>query len=112
MPNLRKLHSTFVLLFAQPALVLGFSVQRIQHMQAHQCNMGRKHQKFPLTAGLDEDNNQAENSNDEMKYFDLQKMQDNFDGKGLANYLGPYVVALGVSIAVAAAFIKFVLLDY
>lgn len=37
---------------------------------------------------------------------------DNFDGKGLANYLVPYALAFVASIAVTAGFIKFVLMDY
>jgi hypothetical protein len=37
---------------------------------------------------------------------------DNFDGKGLANYLGPYALAFMASIAVTAGFVKFVLMDY
>mmetsp|Transcript_213 Transcript_213/g.533 ORF Transcript_213/g.533 Transcript_213/m.533 type:complete len:95 (-) Transcript_213:153-437(-) len=56
----------------------------------------------PLNAGLDENNNQVENSD----------VEDNFDGKGLANYLAPYALALGLSIAVTVAFVKFVLMDY
>jgi hypothetical protein len=35
-----------------------------------------------------------------------------FDGAGFANYLAPYALALVGSIAVTAAFLKFVLLDY
>eukprot|EP00571_Detonula_confervacea_P003153 CAMPEP_0172320020 /NCGR_PEP_ID=MMETSP1058-20130122/39417_1 /TAXON_ID=83371 /ORGANISM="Detonula confervacea, Strain CCMP 353" /LENGTH=104 /DNA_ID=CAMNT_0013035195 /DNA_START=125 /DNA_END=439 /DNA_ORIENTATION=+ len=104
MPNLRKLPSMFVLFLALPALVRGFSARRIQHVQAPKYHMAKKYRTFvPLAAGLDEDNNQVENSDD---------TQDNFDGKGLANYLGPYVAALGLSIAVTVAFVKFVLLDY
>jgi hypothetical protein len=38
--------------------------------------------------------------------------KDNFDAKGLANYLGPYALALLVSLGVTAAFVKFVLMDY
>ena len=37
---------------------------------------------------------------------------DNFDGKGFAGYLAPYALAVLASIAVTAAFVKFVLLDY
>lgn len=35
-----------------------------------------------------------------------------FDGAGFANYLAPYALTLVASIAVTAAFLKFVLLDY
>jgi hypothetical protein len=38
--------------------------------------------------------------------------EGNFDGKGFAGYLGPYIAAFAASIAVTAAFVKFVLLDY
>eukprot|EP00970_Alexandrium_tamarense_P004520 scaffold759_cov290-Alexandrium_tamarense.AAC.56 len=37
---------------------------------------------------------------------------DNFDGEGFSNYLGPYALALVVSLAVTAGFVKFVLIDY
>jgi len=37
---------------------------------------------------------------------------DNFDGKGFAGYLAPYALAVLASIAVTAAFVKFVLLEY
>lgn len=37
---------------------------------------------------------------------------DNFDGEGFSNYLGPYALALVVSLAVTAGFVKFVLMDY
>jgi len=58
-----------------------------------------------LFAGVDDDSN---SNIDE----DLAEVQDNFDGKGFAGYLAPYAVALVGSIAVTAAFVKFVLLDY
>ena len=38
--------------------------------------------------------------------------EGNFDGKGFAGYLAPYLAAFVASIAVTAAFVKFVLLDY
>lgn len=41
---------------------------------------------------------------------DIEK--SNFDGKGFAGYLAPYVLAVVASIGVTAAFVKFVLLDY
>lgn len=41
---------------------------------------------------------------------DAQK--SNFDGEGFAGYLAPYALAAVASIAVTAAFVKFVLLDY
>ena len=105
MPNLRKLPSMMFALYALPVLVAGFStqhIQRSQHIQTQKYHdvMAKKYQ--PLNAGLDENNNQVENSD----------VEDNFDGKGLANYLAPYALALGLSIAVTVAFVKFVLMDY
>ena len=58
-----------------------------------------------LFAGVDYDNNSNIDEN-------VAEVQDNFDGKGFAGYLAPYAVALLGSIAVTAAFVKFVLLDY
>lgn len=58
-----------------------------------------------LFAGVDDDNN---SNIDE----DAIREKDKFDGKGFAGYLAPYAVALLGSIAVTAAFVKFVLLDY
>lgn len=40
------------------------------------------------------------------------KQNDNFDGKGLANYLAPYALTFLISIAVTAGFVKYVLMDY
>jgi len=64
------------------------------------------HQHVPtrrgLNAGFNEDNAQIKSSDGD----------DKFDGKGFANYLGPYALALVGSIAVTAAFVKFVLMDY
>lgn len=57
----------------------------------------------PLPAKLDENNGQIDATDD---------AQDNFDGKGFANYLGPYAIALVASIAVTAGFVKYVLMDY
>ena len=57
-----------------------------------------------LFAGVDDDINSKEE--------DAIREKDKFDGKGFAGYLAPYAVALLGSIAVTAAFVKFVLLDY
>ena len=57
-----------------------------------------------LFAGVDDDSNSKEE--------DAIREKDKFDGKGFAGYLAPYAVALLGSIAVTAAFVKFVLLDY
>ena len=51
-----------------------------------------------LAAGSDEENE--------------VETKDNFDGKGLANYLGPYALALVASVVVTASFVKYVLMDY
>jgi len=37
---------------------------------------------------------------------------DTFDGKGFANYLAPYALALIASIGVTVAFVKYVLMDF
>ncbi len=42
----------------------------------------------------------------------LMEGQENFDAKGFGNYLAPYAAAVFCSIAMTAAFLKFVLLDY
>lgn len=62
---------------------------------------------FPLCSITDENESvEVENSAES----DLEK--SNFDGEGFAGYLAPYALALVASIAVTAAFVKFVLLDY
>mmetsp|Transcript_27097 Transcript_27097/g.31541 ORF Transcript_27097/g.31541 Transcript_27097/m.31541 type:complete len:123 (-) Transcript_27097:113-481(-) len=43
---------------------------------------------------------------------DRIESEDNFDGQGFANYLGPYLIALVASIAVTAGFFNFILMDY
>ena len=69
-----------------PTYDVGWKGQQIQQM------------KVRLNAANDDNNKEAD--------------VDNFDGKGFAGYLAPYAVALIGSIAVTAAFVKFVLLDY
>mmetsp|Transcript_23130 Transcript_23130/g.37520 ORF Transcript_23130/g.37520 Transcript_23130/m.37520 type:complete len:117 (-) Transcript_23130:86-436(-) len=116
MPTQHKLTSMIVvyLYYAlSTSLVIhiaGFSSGHIQHIRPttnHHNNLFRA-VKYPtliqLNSGLNEDNNNqlVENNNSE----------DNFDGKGFAGYLAPYAVALLGSIAVTAAFVKFVLMDY
>ena len=54
-------------------------------------------------AGLDD--------NDELEKIPSD-VQNNFDGEGFSNYLAPYALALVASIAITAAFVKFVLMDY
>jgi hypothetical protein len=55
----------------------------------------------PLRMAEDDEN--LDIKNDETK---------GFDGEGLSNYLLPYALAAVASVAVTAAFVKFVLLDY
>mmetsp|Transcript_13299 Transcript_13299/g.28114 ORF Transcript_13299/g.28114 Transcript_13299/m.28114 type:complete len:134 (-) Transcript_13299:406-807(-) len=50
--------------------------------------------------------------NNERSGMEFLEENNNFDGDGFANYLGPYAVAFVASIAVTAAFFKFILLDY
>lgn len=81
--------------------VSGFVPQLYQPIQLTQ-NINRQYIFIkPLPAGLDDNDNQVDNA-----------PSDNFDGQGFANYLGPYALALVVSIIVTAAFVKFVLMDY
>lgn len=74
-----------------PVYDVGWKGQQIQQMKTQQM-------KVRLNAANDDNNKEAD--------------VDNFDGKGFAGYLAPYAVALIGSIAVTAAFFKFVLLDY
>jgi hypothetical protein len=53
-----------------------------------------------------------ENENDAQENDESVSAKGDFDGKGFANYLAPYALALVGSIAVTVAFFKFVLLDY
>jgi len=48
----------------------------------------------------------------EMNPDDDDDNNKNFDAKGFASYLVPYALTLVISIAVTAAFVKFVLMDY
>ena len=87
-----------------PITVSGFvHPQSIKHLHVLKPTAKTYQQQIPLR-GLNDDNSEVEGSNDDL--------EDNFDGKGFANYLGPYALALMASIAVTAAFVKFVLLDY
>mmetsp|Transcript_38147 Transcript_38147/g.46536 ORF Transcript_38147/g.46536 Transcript_38147/m.46536 type:complete len:148 (+) Transcript_38147:73-516(+) len=58
--------------------------------------------------------NRGENSSGEETITENNDLspQDNFDGKGFAGYLAPYILALFASIAATAGFVKFVLMDY
>ena len=77
-----------------PVYDVGWKGQQIQQIQ----QMKTQQMKVRLNAANDDNNKEAD--------------VDNFDGKGFAGYLAPYAVALIGSIAVTAAFFKFVLLDY
>mmetsp|Transcript_46969 Transcript_46969/g.98531 ORF Transcript_46969/g.98531 Transcript_46969/m.98531 type:complete len:105 (+) Transcript_46969:154-468(+) len=103
-----KSRRNFLLMFVccvLPFLAAGFSTRPIQHIQNIQTvKIHKTNNNLPVTslaAGLDDDNQIANSDED-----------DNFDGKGFANYLGPYALAFVASIAVTGAFVKFVLLDY
>jgi hypothetical protein len=54
----------------------------------------------------------SENEDDAKENDESVSLKGDFDGTGFANYLAPYALALVASIAVTAAFLKFVLLDY
>mmetsp|Transcript_1516 Transcript_1516/g.3871 ORF Transcript_1516/g.3871 Transcript_1516/m.3871 type:complete len:107 (+) Transcript_1516:247-567(+) len=106
MPNiLSLLPSICLILLASSTFVGGFSSHQFQGSQTKHL-MSRKYRTLvPPTSQLqmlDESNDEVEKTDD----------GDNFDGKGFANYLGPYAIALVGSIAVTAAFVKFVLMDY
>jgi hypothetical protein len=60
----------------------------------------------PQIFRLYNDKNNDGNGQDEVQ------QQNNFDGKGFAGYLAPYAIAAVASVAVTAAFLKFVLMDY
>ena len=106
MPNISLLPSICLILLALSTFVGGFSSHQFQGSQTRKHLMSRKYRTLvPPTSQLqmlDESNDEVEKTDD----------GDNFDGKGFANYLGPYAIALVGSIAVTAAFVKFVLMDY
>lgn len=66
-----------------------------------------------LGAGSGNDPNDDDTSND-VSISDNSSVpkEGNFDGKGFANYLLPYALALVGSLVATAAMFKFVLLDY
>lgn len=85
--------------------VCGFASPRHAHrVQARTRDVATTERYFPLAAELDDNSSGSRVE----EYED----QDNFDGKGFANYLAPYAAAVVASIAVTAAFVKFVLMDY
>lgn len=66
----------------------------------------RNHARRPFRLHISE-------NDDDIKESDESALpKGDFDGAGFANYLAPYALALFGSIAVTAAFLKFVLLDY
>jgi hypothetical protein len=67
----------------------------------------RNHSRRPFRLHISENDDAKENENEESI-----SPKGDFDGEGFANYLAPYALALVASIAVTAAFLKFVLLDY
>jgi hypothetical protein len=67
----------------------------------------RNHSRRPFRLHISENDDDTREENDESV-----SPKGDFDGEGFANYLAPYALALVGSIAVTAAFLKFVLLDY
>ena len=113
--NTRMVSSTILLVTSCIILsqqATSFGPTRLSHLIQPNCASIKHHEyKYyrafnPLSAtdGLDEDI--------EARDSDEVETADNFDGKGLANYLGPYALAFLVSVAVTAGFVKFVLMDY
>jgi hypothetical protein len=66
----------------------------------------RNHSRRPFRLHISENDDADEGSDESVS------PKGDFDGAGFANYLAPYALALVGSIAVTAAFLKFVLLDY
>jgi hypothetical protein len=67
----------------------------------------RHHSRRPFRLHISENDDDAKVENDASV-----SPKGDFDGAGFVNYLAPYALALLGSIAVTAAFLKFVLLDY
>lgn len=85
---------------AQRSAVVGFVSQASVAARRVCPNRSIDRLKLPHFAEQDE---QSEN--------DIQEASG-FDGEGFTGYLAPYALALLASVAVTAAFFKFVLLDY
>ena len=106
-------HILLILVIATAqSLVGGFTILHhsieCRNEQTHPIRRKKTHNERILStlfAGVDDDSN----SNTEEGAIGEK---DKFDGKGFAGYLATYAVALLGSIAVTAAFVKFVLLDY
>lgn len=105
-----KASETFVLILAVSGVVGGFispqNCNYLQPIQQYQTQEYRKRISVSLNEGID---NMFEEEGD---LNSTTEIQDNFDGKGFAGYLGPYAVAFVGSIAVTLGFVKFVLMDY
>jgi hypothetical protein len=69
-------------------------------------SQGNHHSRRPFRLHISENDDDAKENDESVS------PKGDFDGDGFANYLAPYALALFASIAVTAAFLKFVLLDY
>ena len=88
-----------------PSIITGFSPhpRQLTHIPVRRAVTYAQ-----LEAKLGDDNNNPIES----KQNGSGVEEDSFDGGGFANYLGPYAIAFVGSIAVTAAFFKFVLMNY
>ena len=77
--------------------------------KSHIATSATSRSSFQRVAPLFESKN---NDDDGDKMMQESSSSSSFDGRGFANYLAPYALALVGSIAVTALFVKFVLLDY
>eukprot|EP00532_Pseudo-nitzschia_australis_P005397 CAMPEP_0168185886 /NCGR_PEP_ID=MMETSP0139_2-20121125/14103_1 /TAXON_ID=44445 /ORGANISM="Pseudo-nitzschia australis, Strain 10249 10 AB" /LENGTH=150 /DNA_ID=CAMNT_0008107787 /DNA_START=139 /DNA_END=591 /DNA_ORIENTATION=+ len=93
-----------------------------QRIEIGRSTKGKRRSNSKNYMGMDDENN---NTDQETFVSETQttttsattntknnEAKDNFDGKGFANYLLPYVLALVGSVLATAAMFKFVLLDY
>lgn len=106
--NRTKALEVFVLILAVSTTIVGgfISPQNynyLQPIQQYQTQEFHKKNSVSINAGIDKTEKEGDST---------MEVQDNFDGKGFAGYLGPYAVAFVGSIAVTLGFIKFVLMDY
>lgn len=104
-----KALEVFVLILAVSTTIVGgfISPQNYNYLQPiQQYQTQEYHKKISVSINAGIDNNNEEEGDSTME------VQDNFDGKGFAGYLGQYAVAFVGSIVVTLGFVKFVLMDY
>ena len=103
------LETVVLILAVSITIVGGFISPRnynyLQPIQQYETQEYHKKISVSINAGIDKTNNEEEGDS-------TMEVQDNFDGKGFAGYLGPYAVAFVGSIVVTLGFFKFVLMDY